>query len=704
MTIKQKIILSTVIIITTSLLLGLVCFYGYKHVTSKASLSNDLDKEVMYLQMMLRGLNEVLVNGGTPDSIQIAREGRNGYDEIHNRLMARTEETEILRQIRGHCKPLWQKIKKDLSPFFEHYIDLEDDDSLIRAGKLISETEEIINHVNVLAEETRAVVDENSRKSEIIEKVIISILVIILSIFVLLSNHVYRAIAHPIEDLTHIAEGFNEGNLSIMMNESRKDEFGILAKYFNRSTTKLNDATNKLKKHSEELTKLNEQLQKEVIERELAEKHIKHLAYHDSLTGLPNRYLFKDRLKMYITQVKRNKKRGAILFIDIDNFKNVNDSLGHTFGDMFLKEVAEKINSSVRETDSVSQQDMNYDTSSTIARLGGDEFTILLSDIKSSQDAARVAQRLMIAMSQPFQLEDHELLKNADTALYHAKKQGKNNYQFYKKFMNASARKRLAVENELYRAIENKEMQLYYQPRINVITGNVVSLEALLRWENTDKGFIPPSEFIPIAEETGLIIPLGEWVLNTACRQKKAWEALELPPFSISVNISGKQFQQEKFIKTVSDVIQDSLIDPRDLELEITENVLMQNAGKTVDMLSELKEMGLQLSMDDFGTGYSSFSYLKQFPLDILKVDRSFVKDIPEKLESCTIVNAIISMAHSLNLTVVAEGVETKKQLVYLSNLRCDEIQGFYYSKPLSVDQITAFLENSMNLHATLHA
>jgi diguanylate cyclase (GGDEF)-like protein len=428
---------------------------------------------------------------------------------------------------------------------------------------------------------------------------------------------------------------------------------------------------------------------------------------------------------MYITQVKRNKKRGAILFIDIDNFKNVNDSLGHTFGDMFLKEVAEKINSSVRETDSVSQQDMNYDTSSTIARLGGDEFTILLSDIKSSQDAARVAQRLMIAMSQPFQLEDHEvfvtvsigisiapedgentedLLKNADTALYHAKNQGKNNYQFYKKFMNASARKRLAVENELYRAIENKEMQLYYQPRINVITGNVVSLEALLRWENTDKGFIPPSEFIPIAEETGLIIPLGEWVLNTACRQKKDWEALELPPFSISVNISGKQFQQEKFIKTVSDVIQDSLIDPRDLELEITENVLMQNAGKTVDMLSELKEMGLQLSMDDFGTGYSSFSYLKQFPLDILKVDRSFVKDIPEKLESCTIVNAIISMAHSLNLTVVAEGVETKKQLVYLSNLRCDEIQGFYYSKPLSVDQITAFLENSMNLHATLHA
>ncbi len=725
MTIKHTLISSTLIIIFSSLILGALNIYGYKHVISKASLANDFDKEVMYLQMMLRGLNEVIINDGTPESIHVTEKGLNNFEALHTKILRNIQNPEILRTLVEDVSPKWQIIKREITPFLSHYLDVEDEEGMRQVGQLITTTEGVIKIIEEIAETTRDIVNKNSKKSAIIEKFILVVLFTVLFVFAFLSRHVYRSITHPIKELTTIAEGFQKGDLSIMMDESRQDEFGSLARYFNRSTTELSETTQELKSHSAKLTKLNKQLNEEVVERLQAEERIKYMAYHDDLTGLPNRYLFKDRLNVYLNQAARYQKKGAVLFLDIDNFKNINDSLGHTMGDLLLKEVASSLRLSVRASDSVTRQMLFDDKNSTISRLGGDEFTILLTDIESSLDAVKVAQRIMTNMSEPFKLEDNEvfvsisigiaicpddgdnvesLLKNADTALFHAKKVGKNNYQFYKAFMNATAQKRLIMESELHKAIDNNEMELYYQPRVHVATGNIVSLEALLRWQCPNKGFIPPFEFIPVAEDTGIIIPLGEWVLNTACRQKKAWEVAGLPPFSVSVNISGKQLQKDNILQTISGALKNSLVNPNQLELEITENVLMNNAKKTIDMISELKEMGLKLSMDDFGTGYSSFSYLQQFALDVIKIDRAFIKDIPDNTGSAAIVTAIISMAHSLNLTVVAEGVETKEQLDFLANCGCDEIQGYYFSKPLPTDQITALLNNSMNMYSGLKA
>jgi EAL domain-containing protein (putative c-di-GMP-specific phosphodiesterase class I) len=288
------------------------------------------------------------------------------------------------------------------------------------------------------------------------------------------------------------------------------------------------------------------------------------------------------------------------------------------------------------------------------------------------------------------------ILKDADTALYHAKGQGKNNFKFYKGFMNELARKHLIMENDLRQAVKGREMMVYYQPRIDVRTGAVVSMEALARWNKPGDGIISPDEFIPVAEDTGLIVDIGAWVLETACGQNKTWQSSGLPPLTISVNMSVKQFQHEKFLATISNAIKNTSLDPRYLELEITENILLQDAEKTIKMLNELKDMGIRLAMDDFGTGYSSFNYLIRFPLDIIKIDMSFIKNITEQAEHAAVVEAIISMSHSLNLKVVAEGVETQQQLDLLREFGCDEIQGYYYSRPLPSKEFTELLEKSM--------
>lgn len=446
------------------------------------------------------------------------------------------------------------------------------------------------------------------------------------------------------------------------------------------------------------------------IRHKMAEDSILRMAYYDSLTGLPNRALFNDRLKQTLAHSERYNSTSAVMFIDLDNFKRINDTLEHRVGDLLLMGVAKRLSAYIRSSDTVARQSPQAITN-TVARLGGDEFTILLTEIESMQNAAKVANRILNIVSQPFKLDNHEvyitasigialypsdgtdtdsLLKNADTAMYHAKEHGKNNFQFYKHSMNASALERLTMENDMRRAIDREEFVLYYQPRVDIRSGKISGLEALVRWEHPQKGLVSPMEFIPLAEETGLIVPIGEWVLKAACRQNQEWQKAGLlhMPLTISVNISGHQFRQENLIKIIEKVLGDYELGPGCLEIEITESVVMKNADTTVSMMNELKNMGVRLSMDDFGTGYSSFSYLKRFPLDNIKVDRSFINDITEKNEDKAIVRAIIAMAHNLQLTVIAEGVETGQQLALLKEMGCDEMQGYLFSRPLTSDGI----------------
>jgi diguanylate cyclase (GGDEF)-like protein len=451
------------------------------------------------------------------------------------------------------------------------------------------------------------------------------------------------------------------------------------------------------------------------LERKRTDDHIIHMAYYDSLTKLPNRTLFHDRLRKALEYSERYKTTFAMLFLDLDNFKRINDTLEHRIGDLLLQGVADRLSHCVRSADTVARQEENPVTN-TIARLGGDEFTILLTDINAMQDAAKVAQRILSILSRPFNLDDHEvfvgasigialypsdgndvntLIKNADTAMYHAKDKGRNNFQFYKKSMNATAMDRLKMENSLRRALENEEFSLLYQPKIDISSGCIVGTEALIRWNQPERGIISPGEFIPLAEETGLIIPIGEWVLKTACAQSIYWKntGSGCTPASIALNLSGIQFRQNDLIKVIEKVIADTGIAPEQLDLEITESVIMQNADSTTSLFQKLKNMGVRLSMDDFGTGYSSFYYLKSFPLDNIKIDRAFINDITRTKKDADIVKAIIAMAHTLELNVIAEGVETQEQLELLQEFECDEMQGFLFCRPLPAEHVQEFLE-----------
>jgi predicted signal transduction protein with EAL and GGDEF domain len=447
------------------------------------------------------------------------------------------------------------------------------------------------------------------------------------------------------------------------------------------------------------------------IERKKAEERILFLAYYDSLTSLPNRILFKDRLYQSLIMAKRHQRLLAILFLDLDNFKRINDTLGHPAGDELLKQAAVRLSNYIRKSDSISRYSAD-EFSAVVARLGGDEFTILLTEIAQAHDTIKVAQRILDAIAQPFDIEGQEvfitasigiaiypidgedvdaLLKNCDTAMYHAKNEGRNNYKFYEQSLNKTALDILTLENNLRKALDKQEFMVYYQPRIDIRTRNIVGFEALIRWRHPQKGMIPPSEFIPMAEENGLIVPIGEWVLNEACKQNKAWQAKGFAPVFISVNLSGKQFKQQNLIKVIQQALSETALDPRYLELEITESII-QDTGSTAVILRDLRNLGLKISVDDFGTGYSSLSYLRRFPVDALKIDRSFVKDATKDMDSAAIVKAIIAMSHCLKLRVVAEGVETEEQLKFLSDEGCDEFQGYLISPPLPADEVVRFL------------
>lgn len=457
---------------------------------------------------------------------------------------------------------------------------------------------------------------------------------------------------------------------------------------------------------------------RDITERKLAEDQIAFLAYHDGLTGLPNNLLFKERLEQGLAHAERNNTMLAVLFLDLDRFKLINDSMGHDVGDQLLQATADRLIEGVRRTDSVAMNvtasvTSSVSSASSVARLGGDEFTIMIEDAENSQTVARVASRLIDVVSKPLMLSGTEvytstsigiaiypddgktvdvLLKNADAAMYHAKDQGRNNFQFFTESMNQASIERMAVESNLRKAILNKELCLYYQPQVSVITGQLVGLEALLRWKHPDKGFISPAVFIPVAEETGLIMEIGEWVVNEACRQGAVWAAEGFKPVQISVNLSAKQLKDERLHEIVGSILKDTGMNPRFLGVELTESAIILDPDLALQRLEKIKSLGVKLSLDDFGTGYSSLSYLKRFPIDTLKIDQAFIRDVNADHEDASLVKAIIAMAHGLGMDVVAEGVELQEQLEFLGINGCDTIQGYLFSRPVPVAEIESML------------
>jgi diguanylate cyclase (GGDEF)-like protein/PAS domain S-box-containing protein len=428
-----------------------------------------------------------------------------------------------------------------------------------------------------------------------------------------------------------------------------------------------------------------------------------HLAQHDALTDLPNRMMLGDRLTQAISMARRNHHLLAVLFLDLDGFKNINDSLGHSIGDMLLQSVSARLLRCIRKSDTVSRQ-------------GGDEFVVLLPEITHAADAAVSATKILTELKHVHNIgerrlhvtasigistyPDHgqsgeTLIKNADTAMYHAKQCGRDNYQFFKPDMSLRAVERQSLEGQLRYALERKELLLYFQPKVNLKTGSLTGVEALVRWQHPERGLLLPGQFLPIAEDTGMIVPIGHWVLREACRQTREWLDAGFPAVPVAVNISFLEFRSKQFLDHVGIALEDTCLDPGYLDLELTETVLMQHAESTINVLGELKNIGVRLAVDDFGTGYSSLSYLTRFPIDSLKLDQSFVRNITTKLNDAIVVSAVIGMAKSLKQIVVAEGVETLQQLSFLQAHGCDEAQGYYFSRPVAAQHFASLLETT---------
>lgn len=450
----------------------------------------------------------------------------------------------------------------------------------------------------------------------------------------------------------------------------------------------------------------------DITERKQAEEKLVHLAHYDALTGLPNRVLFHDRLRQAMAQAQRHNSVAGVMFIDLDRFKIANDTLGHAAGDALLKAVAARLNECLRSGD-------------TVARLSGDEFSLILGNLRCNEDASRVARKVLDTLARPFSLQGHdfyvtasvgismypadgdssqELLKNADTAMYRAKDTGRNNFQFYAAEMNTRTLQRLEMENGLRKAVERREFLLHYQPKVDLTDGSITGFEALLRWQrpanekHENARLVSPAEFVPLLEETGLIVPVGEWLIDAACAQIAEWRRARLELRPIAINLSARQFTDKNLAATIKRALEVHFVESYLLELEITESSLMNNTEDAIATLKYLKALGLHISIDDFGTGYSSLSYLKRFPLDALKVDRSFVRDITTDSDDAAITRAIISMAHSLGLKVIAEGVETEAQLAFLAAHGCEQMQGYYFSKPVPASECAVMLRDQRRM------
>ena len=443
----------------------------------------------------------------------------------------------------------------------------------------------------------------------------------------------------------------------------------------------------------------------DITEKKKTDDTLNYLAYYDSLTGLPNRSLFVDRLEQAMKIADRNEQLVAVLFVDLDQFKNVNDSLGHDAGDSLLKDAAERLSNCMRASD-------------TVARWGGDEFCLLLQNVNQIDNVNVVAEKIIDSFAESFYIESKKLfitasvgiilypldnndikslLKNADTAMYHAKEKGRNNYQFYNHEMSARLEQRLELEHELRHALERDEFMLLYQPQVDIQQGRIVGIEALIRWQHPERGMVPPDQFIGIAEETGLIVPIGEWVLQQACNQMRLLRDSGLPAIHVSVNLSVRQLREASLVDKVGQALRLSGLEASMLDLEITESMLMSDMDRVKRTLRELSDLGVSISVDDFGTGHSSLAYLKQFPISTLKVDRSFIRDIPHNKDDVAITIAIINLAKGLGIRTVAEGVESRDQLDFLKQQKCNLMQGYYFSKPVPYEEIVALLQQEQD-------
>ena len=547
--------------------------------------------------------------------------------------------------------------------------------------------------------------------------------------FLLLSK-LQQSITTPIFDLVNVMKTISKDKDYTMRAEIySEDEMGSLARGFNEMLEHIQNRDIELDQHRKQLETLvlsrttdlestNKQLQQELIARKRVEEQMIHMAFHDNLTDLPNRYLLKDRLNQALASAKQHKRLMAVLFLDLDNFKRVNDTLGHSAGDQLLRKVAGLLTKLFRKSDTIARPSID-ELETTVSRLGGDEFTILITEFRDIQDTSKIAKRIIDLFQDPFIIGHQEvfittsigislypndgddsdiLLKNADTAMYHAKEKGRNQFQYYSESMNIAALERFNLERDLRKAQERRELLLHYQPQIDMRSGIVVGAEALVRWMHPDRGLIAPMEFIPLAEEIGLIVPIGEWIMHSACKQIRVCQENGFPSMCVTVNISGIQLKQKNFIETVVKALNDNHLDPQYLELELTESILVESLEKAIRILNELKSLGVRISIDDFGTGYSSLNYLKRLPIDILKIDRSFVKDIFIDPGNEAIIKAIVTLARSLNLEVIAEGVETAQQMAYLHELGCDKMQGYLFSPPLPTDSLMKLLKEGKSL------
>lgn len=522
--------------------------------------------------------------------------------------------------------------------------------------------------------------------------IIITLLTIFLaSIFIF--SVINRILIQPIKVLGAAAYEVGHGRFNESIGITSQDELGDLALSFDEMSRNLQESQNQ----------------------------VNFLAYHDALTGLPNRHLFEKYLKHALAHVERNKSHLGLIFLDLDNFKKVNDSMGHQAGDKLLQELAGRLTESLREEDKITlTRSLPDDTlHNTVARVGGDEFLLLLSDINEPSEAAVIAQRLLDQLLTPFNINDSEffitssigisfypddgndgetLIKNADLAMYHAKNTGRNNFQFFNETMNEAVLERLSLENALRNAIINDEFILHYQPKVDMRNGEIKGVEALIRWQHPELGMMQPNKFIPIAEESNLIIPIGEWVINEATKQMKRWsdEGINI---AMSVNISTVQLNKQNVSYIIKKYITENKCIASNLEIEITETSIIDAHDKATNVLNEIKALGVQISMDDFGIGYSSFSYLRNLPIDVLKIDRSFVRDITTDQDDAAIISAILAMAHTLNLEVVAEGVETLEQLHFLHEKKCDIVQGYLISRPLPANELKTTLINKKRIN-----
>ncbi len=499
-----------------------------------------------------------------------------------------------------------------------------------------------------------------------------------------LSERLQETISRPVLDLVSAARTVTQNrNFVVRVEEGAHDEIGTLTRAFNEMLAEIENRDGALKE---------------------GEARLRHLAFHDPLTQLPNRALLLDHLKLGLAQARRHQTRLAVMFLDLDRFKIVNDSLGHSFGDRLLGMASGRLSAALREGD-------------TVARIGGDEFMFLLPDLNTPADAAKVAEKILAALREPFLIDDQTLVvtgslgialfpsdgtdaetlvKNADISMYRAKDAGRDGYQLYSVELHARAQQRMHLESQMRAALLRRNFRVHYQPIVRAATGEVIGAEALLRWTHAERGVVPPSEFIPVAEETGLIVPLGEWVLNKACAKVASWDAAGLPPLRIAVNLSARQLSQPGFASKVAACLAANRLAPDRLELEITEGLLMDSAAPINESIEELRKLSVRLSIDDFGTGYSSLAYVKRFPVSTVKIDRSFVRNIETDPRNAAVARAIIALSHGLGMEVVAEGVESDEELGLLTREGCDSIQGYVFSRPVPSAEFAAFVAASV--------